>query len=37
VDVGEKDLPEGVRILAKSYGCERLADMLRELIVGSEL
>ena len=32
VDVGEKDLPEGGRFLAKPYRSEDLAEMLRELI-----
>ena len=34
VDVGEKDLPEGGRFLAKPYRSEELADVLRELIGG---
>ena len=34
VDVGEKDLPEGGRFLAKPYRFEELADVLRELIGG---
>jgi CheY-like chemotaxis protein len=37
VDVGEKDLPEGGRFLAKPYSCEQLAGMLRELIGGRPL
>jgi CheY-like chemotaxis protein len=37
VDVGEKDLPEGGRFLAKPYRSEQLADMVRELIGGSQL
>jgi hypothetical protein len=32
VDVGEKDLPEGGRFLAKPYSPNALADALRELI-----
>jgi len=32
VDVGEKDLPEGGRFLAKPYSPNALADVLRELI-----
>ena len=35
VDVGEKDLPEGGRFLAKPYRSEELADVLRELIGGT--
>jgi CheY-like chemotaxis protein len=31
VDVGEKDLPEGGRFLAKPYSPEAIADILREL------
>jgi len=31
VDVGEKDLPEGGRFLAKPYSPDELADVLREL------
>lgn len=34
VDVGEKDLPDGGRFLAKPYSSEQLADMLRELTGG---
>ena len=37
VDVGEKDLPEGGRFLAKPYRSEQLTDVLRELIGGSEV
>jgi hypothetical protein len=37
VDVGEKDLPEGGRFLAKPYRSEQLADRLRDLIGGSQL
>jgi CheY-like chemotaxis protein len=37
VDVGEKDLPEGGRFLAKPYHPEQLADVLRELIGGSQV
>ena len=37
VDVGEKDLPEGGRFLAKPYRSEQLAEMVRELIGGSQL
>jgi CheY-like chemotaxis protein len=37
VDVGEKDLPEGGRFLAKPYSPNELADVLRELIGGSEV
>ena len=37
VDVGEKDLPEGGRFLAKPYSREQLAGMLRELIGGRPL
>jgi CheY-like chemotaxis protein len=37
VDVGEKDLPEGGRFLAKPYRSEQLADMVRELIGASQL
>ena len=36
VDVGEKDLPEGGRFLAKPYRSEELADILRELICGRQ-
>jgi CheY-like chemotaxis protein len=32
VDVGEKDLPEGGRFLAKPYSPGALADVLHELI-----
>ena len=32
VDVGEKDLPEGGRFLAKPYRSEELTEMLHELI-----
>jgi CheY-like chemotaxis protein len=37
VDVGEKDLPEGGRFLAKPYRSEQLADIVRELIGASQL
>jgi CheY-like chemotaxis protein len=37
VDVGEKDLPEGGRFLAKPYRPEQLADVLRELIGGNQV
>jgi CheY-like chemotaxis protein len=32
VDVGEKDLPEGGRFLAKPYQSKELTDVLRELM-----
>ena len=37
VDVGEKDLPEGGRFLAKPYRSEQLAIVLRELIGGGRI
>lgn len=36
VDVGEKDLPEGGRFLAKPYNPNELADVLRELTGGTQ-
>ena len=37
VDVGEKDLPEGGRFLAKPYRSEELTEMLHELIGGRQV
>ena len=37
VDVGEKDLPERGRLLARPYHSEQLADVLHELIGSSQV